>query len=55
MASRNLSKGLRTKQTDLALKKPGGGLEPWRLSQFAGRVLQHDVEKDQLLKEEDFD
>lgn len=55
VASRDLTSGTIVSEQDLAAKKPGTGIPASRISDFAGRRLRHNVDADQLLREEDFD
>ncbi|MDQ7013133.1 MAG: N-acetylneuraminate synthase family protein [Planctomycetota bacterium] len=38
---------------DLTVKRPGTGIEPWRLEEVVGQRLVHDVEADALLRASD--
>jgi N,N'-diacetyllegionaminate synthase len=40
---------------DLTIKRPGTGIEPWRLDEVVGRVLARDVEADMPLCDTDLD
>lgn len=50
---RALRAGQAVSREDLTIKRPGIGLEPWRLGEVAGRRLARDVEADVPLTEED--
>jgi N-acetylneuraminate synthase len=53
VAATDLKQGHRLDRTDLALKKPGGGIPPAALSEVLGRTLARDVAEDTALGEED--
>ena len=53
VARRSLKAGSVLAETDLALKKTGGGLPPERLASVIGRKLAHDVETDAALADSD--
>jgi N-acetylneuraminate synthase len=42
------------KVTDIDYKRPGDGIQPEELKYMVGRVVKNDIEKDSLLKWEDF-
>lgn len=48
-----MSVGHRLQHEDLTIKRPGIGLEPWRLDEVIGRILAHDVQANQPLTESD--
>lgn len=52
VATRDLAAGTRLTESDIAAKKPGGGLAPKSLDQVLGRRLLVDVERDQPLRHE---
>ncbi len=53
VAARNLLAGTVLTAGDLALKKPGGGLPPERLSGLIGQVLVRSLERDAALQDTD--
>lgn len=53
VATRDLRAGVVLAEPDLALKKPGGGIESFRLPDLIGKRLVRDVAADQLLRAED--
>lgn len=55
VAARRLAAGTRLTETDIALRKPGGGLPPGRFDSLPGRLLRRDLEINELLAEEDLE
>ncbi len=55
VAARNLAAGTVLSEADLALKKPGGGLEATRLDEVIGRTLRTDIARDTKIRLEDID
>lgn len=55
VARKALPEGTLLTQADLAVKKPGGGLPPERLTDLLGCVLLRELEKDELLEMNDID
>ena len=53
VAARDLARGATIAPSDLALKKPGTGLPPSRLTDVLGRRLRREVCKDELIAESD--
>ncbi|MEO1534971.1 MAG: N-acetylneuraminate synthase family protein [Planctomycetota bacterium] len=53
VAARDLAVGAVIHAGDLTIKRPGGGLEPWRMDSTIGRRLTRPVEADMPLSEED--
>jgi len=53
VAREELPAGTRLAREHLALKKPGTGLGPDRLPELIGRRLARDLQRDELLREED--
>jgi sialic acid synthase SpsE len=39
--------------SDLAVKRPADGIEPWRLDEIVGRTLRTGLETDAPIREED--
>ncbi len=52
-AARNLESGVRLSESDVVVKRPGDGLEPWRLGEVIGRTLNRDVQADAAIRAED--
>ena len=52
-AARPLVAGIRLKRSDLVVKRPGDGLEPWRTEEVVGRTLQRDLGIDEPVHLED--
>lgn len=50
-----LTRGTVLESAHLALKKPGSGIPPQRLSELLGRRVRRDLEVDELLAEEDLE
>ena len=55
VAARPLRAGIRLAESDIALRKPGGGLPPDRFDTIPGRVLRRDLDANELFGEEDFE
>ena len=53
VARRDLAAGTVLAEADLTVKKPGGGLEPERLTALPGRTLVRAVRQDEPLSDED--
>jgi N-acetylneuraminate synthase len=53
VASRDLAAGTALTPSDVALKKPGGGMPPSALASVLGRTLARDVARDAELSEQD--
>jgi N,N'-diacetyllegionaminate synthase len=53
--ARDLAAGTLLAASDLAAKKPGGGISPDRLAEVTGRRLCRDVRADELLQEADLE
>jgi N,N'-diacetyllegionaminate synthase len=53
VAARDLEKGKVLEGGDLAVKKPGSGLPPERLSSLLGRRVRRDLAKDEVFQEDD--
>lgn len=53
VSSRDLQRGHRLRAGDVVVKRPGTGLEPWRLAEVIGRRLARAVEADRPLVEQD--
>lgn len=53
VSTRDLDAGTRLQSTDLAIKRPGTGLEPWRLAETIGRTLRRGVPSDTPIAAED--
>lgn len=51
--TRDLPAGHRLVRADLTLKRPGTGIEPWRMGEVVGRILERDVERNRILREQD--
>lgn len=52
-AGRGLAVGHRIQVGDLVVKRPGDGIEPWRLPELVGRRLLRTIEEDQAIREVD--
>jgi len=52
-AVRDLSVGHRIARADLTVKRPGTGIEPWRMGEVVGRIVGRAIERDSLVREED--
>lgn len=50
VAARSLTAGHKLQADDLAIKRPGNGIQPRQLGDLAGRTLGCDVQKDELLR-----
>jgi N-acetylneuraminate synthase len=55
VALRDLDAGTVLTASDLAVKKPGGGMEPSRLTQVVGRRVRAAVAADQALRDDDLE
>ena len=53
VSTRALSAGEVLRERDLTIKRPGTGIEPWRLEETIGSRLARDVEKDWPIEEKD--
>jgi len=53
VASRDIKKGSILTETDLDLKRPGTGIQPERLDWLIGKMINRDIDYDDLLREED--
>ncbi len=53
VAARDLGVGHRIVRGDLTVKRPGTGIEPWRMGEIVGRIVGRPVERDSLVREED--
>ena len=52
VARRRLEAGETIKLEDLSFKRPGTGLEPWRVGEVVGRVLERAVDADEMIEGE---
>ena len=52
-AARSLPSGTRLSDTDIVVKRPGDGIEPWRFEDVVGRELRADLEADAPIREGD--
>ncbi|MDX2116280.1 MAG: N-acetylneuraminate synthase family protein [Planctomycetota bacterium] len=52
-ATRRIPRGKAIEPADLTIKRPGTGIEPWRMDDVVGRVAARDVDADMPLMEED--
>ena len=52
-AVRPLGAGTLLQRSDLVVKRPGDGLEPWRVEEVVGRTLQRDLGIDEPVRLED--
>lgn len=52
-ATRSLPSGTRLAAADIAVKRPGDGIEPWRLREILGRELQVPLEPDAPIRDGD--
>ncbi len=50
VARRRIEAGETIKLEDLTYKRPGTGLEPWRVGEVVGRTLERTVEADELIE-----
>ncbi len=48
-----LAAGSRIERTDLVFKRPGDGLEPWRTDEVVGRILDRELDADDVVRLED--
>lgn len=55
VARRDLEAGTVLEAGDLAVKKPGGGIEPVRLEELVGRRLREPLRADEALRDEHVD
>lgn len=53
VAARAMRAGQTITHADLTIKRPGTGIEPWKLAETVGRTLARDVEADTPLVEDD--
>jgi len=53
LAASNLQAGRVLTEEDIAIKRPGTGIEPGYYEQLIGRVLKRDMERDELIRWED--
>lgn len=53
VTTRNVAAGDAITRDDLTIKRPGTGIEPWRMNKVVGRTAVRDVEADMPLVEED--
>lgn len=51
--ARDLPAGTRLEPDHLAIKRPGDGIEPWRIEEVVGRTLRNDLGRDAPVREED--
>ncbi len=54
-AARDLDAGTVVASMDLVVKRPGDGMEPWRMSELVGRRLRRDVPSDRPIRLEDLE
>ncbi len=54
-AAEALVAGRRIQAEDLVMKRPGDGIEPWRLHEVVGRVLRRDLDPDEVVRPEDLE
>ena len=54
-AARDLRAGTVVASMDLVVKRPGDGMEPWRMSEVVGRRLRSDVSSDHPIRFEDLE
>ncbi|MAC18932.1 MAG: N-acetylneuraminate synthase [Phycisphaerae bacterium] len=52
-AASNLEAGTVISDLDLVVKRPGDGIEPWRLTEIIGRRLRRGLRADQPIREDD--
>ena len=52
---RDMPAGYVLKSTDLTIKRPGTGIEPWRMAEMVGRVMRCQVQADRPLREDDLE
>ena len=55
VAAKNLSKGTKINEADLAVKSPGQGVSPLKLPTFVGKTLQRSVKKNDFIFDADFE
>jgi len=55
VAARDLSPGDRIHARDLTIKRPGAGVEPWRLNEVIGQTLALAIEADMPIVEDDLE
>ena len=51
---RAIAAGETMQADDLVAKRPGGGISPSRMDEVAGRVARKPLDKDAVIKQEDF-
>lgn len=49
VVTRAIRRGERVARADLTVKRPGGGIEPWRIDEVAGRAAARDLDPDMPL------
>ena len=54
-AAVDLAEGVVLSHSDLVVKRPGDGIEPWRLSEIVGRRLRRSVAADRAIQLEDLE
>jgi len=54
-AARSLPSGIRLAATDIAVKRPGDGIEPWRMEEIVGRELRVSLEPDAPIRDGDLE
>lgn len=52
-AARDLDEGAIIGASDLVIRRPGTGIEPWRIAEVIGRRLRHAIGRGQPLRDED--
>ena len=52
-AAKPLAAGSRIERSDLVFKRPGDGLEPWRTDEVVGRILDRELDVDDVVRLED--
>jgi len=52
-AARPLTAGEAITSADLVVKRPGDGIEPWRLDEVVGRTVARDLAADAAIRDED--
>lgn len=53
--TRAINRGDRLEPVDIAIKRPGGGIEPWRRDEIIGRTAARDLAPNLMLHEDDLD
>jgi N-acetylneuraminate synthase/N,N'-diacetyllegionaminate synthase len=55
VAARDLSAGIVLEEADLAVKRPGGGIPPYKLKELLGRQVKRMIREDEQIKPDDIE